>query len=84
MPSEHSRQTGQEWARLVTPGKLELGPWSLLKPANEVRLGDLRGDVDADVLIDSASTEVSFWEGFVPDPVEPRASELDGQPPTGG
>ena len=78
-PSERSQQTGQEWARLVTPGKLELGPWSRLKPVDQIRLRDLQSDVDVDVLIDSASTGVSFWEGAVPDPVDPQASERDGR-----
>ena len=63
----------------MTPDKLELGPWTRLKPVDQVRLGDLRSDVDVDVLIDSASTGVSFWEGAVPDPVDPQASERDGR-----
>lgn len=83
LPSERSPQTGQEWARLVTPGKIELGPWAKLKPADQVRLNDLQSDVDVDVLMDSASTGVSFWEGAVPDPVDPQASERDGRSPSG-
>jgi hypothetical protein len=95
-----SPQTRQEWARLVTPGRLELGPWSPLKPANalpaqearadaapakEMLLGGLHSDVDPDILIDSVSTGVSFWEGFVPDPVEhPAEPESDGRPGAGG
>lgn len=78
MQSQRSPKTGQEWARLVTPGKLDLGPWAQLKPVDEVGLGAPRGDVDADGLIDSASTGASFWEGVVPDPVDPRESGFDG------
>jgi hypothetical protein len=75
--AEGSRQTGHEWARLVVPGKLDPGPWSQLKPANEVRLDHVRGDVDPDVLINSASTGVSFWDGVIPDPVDPTEMEFD-------
>lgn len=77
VPPARSPQTGAQWARLVTPGRLSVGPWSQLKPADAVRHPDLGSDVDAEV-ITPASTGVSLWEGFVPDPVDPIEPGLDG------
>jgi hypothetical protein len=66
-------RTGREWAQSAPAGrKIELEPWSGLRLSGEIRLGDVTQDIDPDVLINSASTGVSFWDGYIPDPVDPR------------
>jgi hypothetical protein len=67
----------------VTPGKLDIGPWSQLRPADEVRLGDLRTEVEPDLRINSASTGVSFWDGFISDPVDLSEPGFDGRASVG-
>lgn len=48
------------WVPASSVGKLELPLWS-----------DALRDVDPEVLINSASTGLSFWDGHVPDPIDP-------------
>ena len=60
---------------MVTPGKLDVGPWLELRPVGAVRAGQPRIELDPDTLIGSASTGASLWDGFIPDPVEPGEPE---------
>jgi hypothetical protein len=70
-PPVPSAQTGQEWARLLSPSTLEAGPWAPLKPAGRVPHGRLRADVDRNLRSGSAPAEASLWDGVVPEPLDP-------------
>lgn len=50
-------------------------PHAGLRLASEVQLSDLMPGLNPDVLINSASTGVSVWDGIIPDPVDPAEFE---------
>jgi hypothetical protein len=89
VPARGSAPSAREWARLVTPGGLDAGPWFALKPVGAATGHQRRQGADPDTAIGSASTASastggSLWDGFIPDPVYPDGHEPDGLPQRAG
>jgi hypothetical protein len=64
-------KVGRGWRATATARRFDLAPWPTTRSAREVQLTEALRQVDPDVLIDSLSTGVSFWDGLVPDPLDP-------------
>jgi hypothetical protein len=65
-------KVGRGWRPGGAARRFELAPWPTTRSAREVQLTEALRQVDPDVLIDSVSTGVSFWDGIVPDPLDPE------------